>query len=218
MPYTDPYLEAIQNLGTLIHVKKHECLHNRAHTDHYVYCLQEGLCALHSVSPNGKERIYQYFQPGDLIGFIPAYIRDYPDETFYAFSITAKSACTLYQIPYATFRNYIDSHPEFYRWLFQVTVSHYDNAFRHCYVLQDGDNMVSLCHALAELAVKEGNRYVIHKDFSYPELANYLGIHTITVTRLMARLKEEGIISKEGHVTIVHDMGKLIFMSQEESL
>ena len=53
--------------------------------DKYVYCLEEGLCALHSVSPGGRERIYQYFPPGDFVGFIPAYARTYPDDTFYAF-------------------------------------------------------------------------------------------------------------------------------------
>ena len=216
-PESDPHLQAIQSLGTLIHVKKHECLHNRAHIDHYVYCLQEGLCALHSVSPSGKERIYQYFQPGDLIGFIPAYIHDYPDETFYAFSITAKSACTLYQIPYADFRNYIDAHPDFYRWLFRITVSHYDNALRHCYVLQDRNNLTSLCHALAELAIREGNHYILQKDFSYPELANYLGIHTITVTRLMAQLKKAGLVRKHGHKTIIDNLDALLAFSLQEN-
>ena len=208
-------IDTLKSLGTLTHKKKNDCLYNRAHVDKYVYCLEEGLCALHSVSPGGKERIYQYFQPGDFIGFIPAYARSYPDDTFYAFSITAKSACTLYQIPYTSFRNYMESHPEFYRWLFEITIAHYDSALQHCYALQDGNNFVSLCCALAELAVRENSTYLLHKDFSYGELANYLGIHTITVTRIFKKLKDMGIVAKKGHQTIIPDMERLIQLTRE---
>lgn len=207
-------LQVLRTLGTLVQVRKHACLYNRAHMDQYVYCLEEGLCALNSVSPNGKERIYQYFLPGDFIGFIPAFRRIYPDETFYAFSITAKSDCSLYQIPYATFREFVEEHPEYYRLLFEITVSHYDNALKHCYTLQDGNNFISLCQALGELAMKENNRYVIHKDFSYTELANYLGIHTITVTRMIGRLKDMGVVAKEGHVTVILDINQLNRLGQ----
>ncbi len=211
------YLSAIRALGTFIHVKKHDCLYNRAYIDKYVYCLEEGLCALHSVSVSGKERIYQYFLPGDFIGFIPAYRRSYPDDTFYAFSITAKSACSLYQVPYTTFREFVDSHPEFYRWLFETAVTHYDSALIHCYTLQDGDNFTSLCQALIELAILEDSRYIIHRDFSYNEIASYLGIHTITVTRLMRRLKDMGVIAKDGHATVILDMDRLTGLACEET-
>ncbi len=218
MSSIDSCFQDLQELGTLIRVKKQHCLHNRAHTDHYVYCLKEGICALHSVSPDGKERIYQYFQPNDLIGFIPAYIHDYPDDTFYAFSITAKSDCTLYQIPFAAFRDYIDRRPELYRWLFELTVSHYDCALRHCYALQKGNSLSRLCHALAELAVPCGSGYILHRYFTYSELANYLGIHTITVTRLMKRLKDMGIIRKQGHTTVIPDLRLLTSFAQDKAL
>ncbi|MBS6759706.1 MAG: Crp/Fnr family transcriptional regulator [Hungatella hathewayi] len=211
-------LNELRDLGTLTRKKKNDCLYNRAHLDKYVYCLEEGLCALHSVSPGGRERIYQYFLPGDFVGFIPAYARSYPDDTFYAFSITAKSACLLYQIPYNTFREYVESHPDFYRWLFETAIAHYDNALKHCYALQDGDNFVSLCYALTELAVCEGPHYVIHKDFSYSELANYLGIHTITVTRIMGKLKDMGVVSKRGHQTVIHDMARLTALAQQRTI
>lgn len=218
MESTEAHLNALKDLGTLIHVRKNCCLHNRAHKDHYVYFLTEGICALHSVYPDGKERIYQYFQPNDLIGFIPVYIHDYPDDTFYAFSITAKSDCTLYQIPFASFRDYIDRCPELYRWLFELTVSHYDCALRHCYALQNGNSLSRLCHALAELAVPCGNHYVLHSYFTYGELANYLGLHTITVTRLMKHLKDTGAIRKQGHTTIIPDIRLLASVEPEKKL
>lgn len=209
MKRSDSYYQLLRDMGTLLTVRKHDCLYNRAHMDQYVYCLEEGLCALHSVSPGGKERIYQYFLPGDLVGFIPAYRRSYPDDTFFAFSITAKSACKLYRIPYPAFRDFVEQHPDCYRWLFETVIAHYDNALKHCHTLQDGDNFISLCQAISELAVADRSRYVLHKDFSYGELANYLGIHTITVTRIIGRLKDMGILAKEGHVTVILDMQRL---------
>ena len=47
-------LNELRDLGTLTRKKKNDCLYNRAHLDKYVYCLEEGLCALHSVSPGGR--------------------------------------------------------------------------------------------------------------------------------------------------------------------
>lgn len=204
-----PQLEELKKLGTLRQVRRQECLYNRTSRDKYVYFLEEGICALTSTSSDGREHIYQYFLAGDFICFTSAFNRQYPDEVFLAFAMMAKADCVLCQIPYSLFRGYVDEHPVLYRWLFEKAVSHYDNALRHSYSLQEGDNFTSLCQALAELAVSQDPFYVLQKEFSYGELANYLGIHTITVTRLMARLKEMGVVRKNGHQTVIQDMEQL---------
>lgn len=202
-------LKELKTLGTICQVKRSECLYNRTARDKYVYFLEEGICALTSTSSDGRECTYQYFLSGDFISFIPAFNRHYPDDTFHAFAIMAKSDCRLCRISYSLFLSYVDEHPVLYRWLFEKAVTHYDNALRHSYSLQEGDNLMSLCQALMELATPLNSHYVLQKEFSYGELANYLGIHTITVTRLMARLKELGIIRKNGHQTVIPDMAQL---------
>jgi len=68
-----------------------------------------------------------------------------------------------------------------------------------------------------ELSTCQNGVCLLPKDFSYPELSNYLGVHTITVTRLMARLKEAGIISKQGHQTIIQDMDGLTALAEKGS-
>lgn len=202
-------LAELKKLGAIRQVRRHECLYNRTSRDKYVYFLEEGICALTSTSSDGREHIYQYFLAGDFICFTSAFKRKYPDEVFLAFAMMAKADCVLCQIPYSLFRDYVDEHPVLYRWLFEKAVSHYDNALRHSYSLQEGDNFTSLCQALLELAVRQDSHYVLQKEFSYGELANYLGIHTITVTRLIARLKEMGIVRKNGHQTVIQDMSQL---------
>lgn len=203
------HLAELKKLGAICQVKRSECLYSRTSRDKYVYFLEEGICALTSASLDGRERIYQYFLSEDLIGFTPAFNRHYPDDTFLAFSIMAKSDCVLCRIPYSHFRSYVEEHPTLYRWLFEKAVNHYDSSLRHSYSLQEGDNFMSLCQALLELATPQDSQYVLQKEFSYGELANYLGIHTITVTRLMARLKGLGIVMKNGHQTVIPDLERL---------
>lgn len=203
------HLKELKSLGTLCQVKRSECLYSRASKDKYVYFLEKGICALTSTSPDGRERIYQYFLAEDFICFTPAFNRLYPDETFLAFAIMAKSDCCLCQIPYSQFRRYVEAHPVLFRWLFEKAVTHYDNSLRHSYSLQEGDNFMSLCLVLQELATPQDSQYILQKEFSYGELANYLGIHTITVTRLFARLKELGLVTKNGHQTVIPDMKRL---------
>lgn len=203
------HLDELKTLGTFRQVKRQECLYNRSSQDKYVYFLEQGICALSSTSSDGREHIYQYFLSGDFICFTPAFNRQYPDEIFLSFAIMAKSDCILCQIYYSQFLEFVDGHPVLYRWLFEKAVTHYDNALRHSHSLQEGDNFTSLCNALSELSILLDSHHVLQKEFSYGELANYLGIHTITVTRLMARLKEMGVIIKKGHQTVIQDMEQL---------
>lgn len=203
------HLEQLKALGTLRQFKRQECLYNRPSQDSYVYFLEQGLCALTSTSSDGREHIYQYFLAGDFICFTSAFNRQYPDDVFLAFAMMAKADCVLCQIPYSLFREYVEAHPVLYRWLFEKAVTHYDNALRHSYSLQEGDNFTSLCQALGELSTRQDSHYVLQKEFSYGELAGYLGIHTITVTRLMARLKDMGIITKKGHQTVILDIEQI---------
>lgn len=209
MNQTEQDLKELKQLGARRRIAKRECLYRRGCQDNYVYFLEKGVCALTSTSPNGRDRIHQYFLADDFLCFTAAFNRQYPDEVFHAFSVTAKSDCVIRQIPYGAFRAFVDSHPSLYSWLFEMAVRHYDSSLKHSYFLQDGDNMTSLCQALLELSVQEDPFCVLHKEFSYGELASYLGIHTITVTRLMGRLKEEHIIVKHGHQTVIIDMPRL---------
>lgn len=205
----DLLFQKLKDLGELKKSPKNTCLYNLQIVDQYVYCLEEGVCALISITKNGEEKIYQYFKAGALIGFVPAYAPFYTDETFSAFSLVTKSNCTLYQIPYSTFCDFIASDSSLYPWVIQMVINHYDDVLTHFHNLQEGNNFSNLCRTLLELSVYQDGHYKMHKYFSYSELAKYLGIHTITVTRMMAKLKSEDVIYKEGHHTIIKNTKKL---------
>ncbi|MDA3731892.1 Crp/Fnr family transcriptional regulator [Niameybacter massiliensis] len=204
------HFEQLKKIGVHRIAVKDEALYNSEHGHHFVYCLLEGVCALTSISRNGDEKIYQYFKAGDLLGFSPIYSPAYKDDTFSAFSIIAKSDCILYEIPYTQFTYFINTHPHFYPWLVEITLQHYDGVLAHFHHLEHGNNLSNLCKALLELACVKDGQLHLHKCFSYAELSKYIGVHVITTTRLMKRLKEEGIIFKRGHHTIIADKAKLL--------
>ena len=205
MTQINVYFDRLKKTGVHRTAVKNDFLHIPNTSQSYIYCLEEGVCALTSTNKNDEEKIYQYFKSGDLMGYIPHYMNLYEPNTCLDFSIVAKSDCTFYEIPYDAFTQFLDLHPQFYPWLLEQTIYQYTGLLTHIYHLEDNDNLSNLCKTLLELATIKDGKLHLHKCFSYAEIAKYIDVHVITVTRLMKRLKDEGIIFKRGHHTIIAD-------------
>ena len=67
----DSLLKLIINCGTRITMPKDIVLNKKydKHISNYVYLLEEGICALTSITKQGEEKVYLYFRPHRLIGF-----------------------------------------------------------------------------------------------------------------------------------------------------
>lgn len=65
-----------------------------------------------------------------------------------------------------------------------------------------------------ELTDEKEGRYELQKYFTYAELARYLGVHSVTVSKIMLVLKKMGVIEKEGHKTVIRDIGLLRHLAE----
>lgn len=57
--------------------------------------------------------------------------------------------------------------------------------------------------------IDEDGRYCFEGKLSHYDIARYLGVNRVSVTRAISRLQDAGIISKDRHQLIVHDMDAL---------
>lgn len=164
----------------------------------YVYLLEDGICALTSITKQGEEKVYLYFHPRRIISFNQFVVSKEKKEktTGPEFLIVTKTPCTMIQIPTDTFRNLLGGDAQFNSWLITTLADNYNDALVHFHLMQEESAVVRLCHLLLEIAQTRRGAKVVPRFFTYAELAKYLGCHPVTVSRIMAKLKKSGYISK----------------------
>lgn len=188
-----------------------------------VYILDKGLAALTSTNKKGDEFIYLFFRGPRCIGFAPAVtqmlnLRPFPMSMHQPtmFTILAKSDCSLYRISRANFQALMED-PDFSKLLINIIFSTYMDVLYHYYTSRESSAAGRLCGLLLEQSEKDADgELVLDSLFTYDELSHYLGVHNITVARIMSALKKEGVIRKLGRKTLISDMTKLRSIIDED--
>ena len=85
--------------------------------------------------------------------------------------------------------------------------------------MQEASTPSRLCKTLLDFSYMSGKRRIVNKHFNYVELSKYLGVHTVTVSRIMRSLKQVGAIEKDGHLIVIKNLDILErYIQDTESL
>ena len=77
--------------------------------------------------------------------------------------------------------------------------------------------VTALCQLLLSVSRKEsGEKPVVPKFYTYEELARYLGCHPVTVSRIMAKLKQLGYLKKSGRELVIENEDRLVDLMESE--
>lgn len=209
------YFDEFCKAGKFRIAKKGECLYNLDRINDYVYCLEEGLCALISITKSGEEKIYHYFPSGHIINFTPAYLTLPPNAASATFYMYAKTDCRIYEITYQNFYKLLSENPHLNRYIMSSFANYFSNVLSHFHFMQEASTPSRLCKTLLDFSYCCGTRCIVHKHFNYVELSKYLGVHTVTISRIMRSLKQVGAIEKDGHCIVIKDKALLEEYMQE---
>lgn len=192
------FWERLASCGTKLNADKNTYLHNLDDSDsEAAYLLNDGICALTSINKRGEETIYLYFRAKRLIGFNPLLAgRKLTRETGVDFPIVTKTACTFSRIPGDTLHELIASDSDFNRFLLHTLADNYQEVLIHFHRMQEESAVARLCRLLVDISVEKNGKKTVPRFFTYGELAKYLGTHPVTVSRIMAKLKQCGCIAK----------------------
>lgn len=204
-PIEQNYFQQFCAVGKKRLIKKGECLYSLDRVNDYVFCIEEGLCALLSITKDGEEKIYNYFSSGNIINFTPAYLSAPPTTANTAFYMYARTNCVVYEIPYKTFYTLLSDHPELNRYIMSLFASHFSEILGHFHFMQEASVPSRLCKTLLDFSHTTAGVRMVDRHFNYVELGKYLGVHTVTISRIMRMLKQEGAITKEGHAIVILD-------------
>lgn len=90
------------------------------------------------------------------------------------------------------------------------------NLTHHFHNSQKSNAVSKLALTLLALSENTNEQLIVHKEFNYTELSKYLGVHHITITRIMSILKKEGVIEKKGHTILIIDKEQLLLYAHNK--
>ena len=214
----DRFLDFLCKDAIKIYLDKNQYFSSINNHENTAYCLISGVCALLRFTQNGEEIIYHYFKEKDVIGGVPLFLSHKGASgihSLYSFcSLYTKTRCELYKIPFYVIEQKIKEEPEIGYWISEGISRHFMEVISHIHSSKEDHTSGRLCRTLIELSDKKNGRYELQKYFTYTELARYLGVHSVTVSKIMLMLKKMGAIEEEGHQTIIRDMDLLHHLAE----
>ncbi len=184
------------------------------------YFLESGCVALVGLTKSGEERIIVYCERKGLVGFMqlmPIFHGNRRSEDPLPTRIVAKTPSVLYRVPGEAFMEQLRTNTRFSEYIALIQSENYRNLIHRFHVSLDECATVRLCDLLLEHVREEEGDLMMPSFFNYAELGRYLGIHVVTVSRIMVQLKSRGFIEKRGHRIVLRDPDGLQRLINERS-
>ncbi len=203
--------------GKQITIEKNQAIYapdNKVQAD-TIYYLESGIVALMSYSKDGEERVYQYFNGGRIVGFMPLLMQAadayaiFEKPIYNQMFLVTKTRSVFYQIRGAEFRRLLDTDVKFNRLILQAVAANYMEVLTHFQQVSEESAGIRFCRLLLESYVEKNGRKILPKTMTFLELSKYLGTHPVTVSRIVASLRKSGCIAKEQGTVVIIDEDRL---------
>lgn len=175
--------------------------------------LDSGICALTTLTREGENKIHLYFAPKRMVGFaqlgeerLSECMKQLTDQPI---SIIAKTDCVIYKMKGSVFHQLMKEDLAFCNLMYDILTENYLNIFQRYIQMEEASVPVRICTLLLDYCVLQDGEYMLPHFFTYTEIANYLSIHPVTVSRVMIALKERGCIIRHGQNVLVQDRALL---------
>ncbi|GGL57251.1 transcriptional regulator [Wenxinia marina] len=171
-----------------------------------VHLVLEGIACRYKLLPDGRRSIMALLLPGDFCDLNVA-ILGHMDH-----AIGTLTACTIVDIPREAIDEIVEKHPPLTRALWWCTLV--DEAVLREWLVNMGRRRADrqLAHFLCEIHLRleaVGRRDGFHLSLTQEMIADLLGITTVHAQRIMAGLRQDGLIAIEDRKITVPDIEAL---------
>jgi CRP/FNR family transcriptional regulator len=157
----------------------------------HVFEVTKGVLRLCRLLPDGRRSITGFAYPGDVIGLS---VRN-----LYAYSAEAVTDCELKRFSRAALSELIERSSEFARGMFAIVADELCSAQDQMLLLgrkTAAERVASFLLGLAERqSPTRGERDHVELPMSRTDIADYLGLTTETVCRVLTKLRQSGVIN-----------------------
>lgn len=205
--------------GERLEVDKESTMCSPKLTDAYVYYLERGIAGFSSLTDDGEETVMLFFQGNRLLGFTPMLMRRFRgggSRDAEPFGIDTKTDCVFYRIDEKTFNRLMDDDPVFMTCVLEIVTCNYVDLVHKYHESQGNSAKKRFAKCLLDFSVESDGRRYVPKAFTYVEIAKYLGVHPVTVSKMAAELRKQGIIQKSPMGILILDGKRLESRAAEE--
>ena len=203
----DELIELEKTIDKTQKVKKKDHIFSSHEKIDGIYAVKSGSIKTSISNEEGQEQVLEFHLPGDLLGF------DAFNTGSHTCDAIALEDTLLCKIPIAVFDDLCEKLPGLRRELRHQVGKEIDHNQRLLLSLgqQQTDERLATC--LIQLSRHYQSRGFSYQEFTLPmprqDLANYLGMAVETLSRIISRMTEQGIIKVERRTIMISNLDKL---------
>lgn len=185
----------------------------------YIYYLESGTCYRTHLTDKGDNIIYEIKEPDNTVNSLLGSLTTYTHsgKSFYTF--TARTTCHCHRISVAVFKKWVLENPLVLQELLELSMDQYGELRQAFQSYQEGRIANRLCQILLSCCKTIHGEPVIIKKYTFGEMASMLGVHQVTVSRIVRSLCNEGVLDRSPQGFHVLDYEKLQnYANKEEQL
>jgi CRP-like cAMP-binding protein len=217
-----PSWETITHLGIRRTFLKGEQVFDLANPIDGIYYVKKGAVEVILHTIHGPEKVLYYVGPGCIFGEVSCFVAGDSSEA----GVRTRSDCECYFFSRETVEGLVSRlHPHL---LIELIRAEAYKIRMYGVLLQDSlnsDNFVRVCKMLVYLAhfkdahiQTEQNEVIFQPDMTQNDMARLMGIHRVTITKALSRLKRMGILDHFSKKSLViSDFPALCRLIEKES-
>lgn len=181
-----------------------------------VYYLLSGVCYRRAVNKRGDEIIYGIKESQPSAEFSPNFVLSvigvlvlYSEDGISSSNFCAGDKCCCYRIPKEVFLNYVQDKPDAITQIAKLAMRELRILAGSFMARQEGQVANQLCRLLLKHAKPGPDGVLTVKNLSNLAIGQFLGLHKVTVNRILRALKAEAVIDKTRNCITIQDRNRL---------
>lgn len=172
-----------------------------------IFAVRTGSVKLYSIGDDGTEQVNGFYLPGELVGLDGVSDDAYPSA---AQALETTSVC---EIPFQRLDELIGDLPSLRHQVLRIMGREIRDEQNLLMLLGKKDAEAKLAAFLLSLSNRFKERGFSPSEFRLSmtrgDVGNYLGLAVETISRILGRLHESGVLSADGKLIKVHDLAAL---------
>ena len=169
---------------------------------YYAYFIKSGICCLKTNDAKGEEHILLFQKAPRFVTYFPL-MREFPafkakDMNFSIASQYTITKCNALKIDASEFYEKMEQDDNFKNTLIHQIFDDYTELLSSYINKMEDSASIRFYKLLLEYSTPDKEKRKLESHLTNELIANYLGVHTVTVSRIMSKLTETGCLLKKG--------------------
>lgn len=182
----------------------------------HVYYLAQGICSRNALTSKGDEIIYDLRQADESIHCLLGASSVYLPESIHITNFTAQTSCICHCIPKNEFIPFLTKNPEIFHELMYLVMDGYAALNENFKAKQEQHAANRLCAFIAKNLVEKDGAFYLDKHCTNTYISKNIGVHRVTVVRIMKALEIDGVIRRTDQATLLLNLDLLLAYARDE--